>query len=174
MIRITAYLFYKIYGYEALNLLFRILPSRFVVKILRQFGAQVGENVRILSPFCIHNADGLEPIFQNLVIGNEVFIGRYAFIDLASKVSIGDRTTISHHCSLHTHMDVGNYNCLKEALPKTYKPIEIEKDVYLGANTSVLNGVAICQKTIIGANSLVNKNITVPGVYFGSPAKLKL
>ena len=173
MIRLVAFIMYKIYGYEALNLLFRILPSKYIVVILRQFGAKIGNHVRILSPFCIHNADNTKPIFKNLIIGDEVFIGRFAFIDLADQVQIGDRTTISHYCQFHTHMDVGVFNFLKYTLTATNKPILINSDVYLGANTTVLYGVSICSKSIIGANSLVLKEIKTPGTYYGVPIKLK-
>ena len=38
------------YGYEAINILFRITPSRYTIPILRHFGAIIGKGVRIQSP----------------------------------------------------------------------------------------------------------------------------
>ena len=63
---IFARLLYYFYGYEALNLLFKVSPSRVIVQILRQFGASIGGGVRIQAPFIIHNADQTKPIYQNL------------------------------------------------------------------------------------------------------------
>ena len=41
------------YGYEAINILFRISPSRYTIPILRHFGAKIEEGVRIQSPLMI-------------------------------------------------------------------------------------------------------------------------
>lgn len=44
-------------------------------------------------------------------------------------------------------------------------------NVVIGAGTTVLGPVTICDDVIIGAMSLVNKDISEPGVYVGIPAK---
>jgi acetyltransferase-like isoleucine patch superfamily enzyme len=52
------------------------------------------------------------------------------------------------------------------------KGIVIHNDVWIGCNTTILDGVAIGAHAVIGAGSLVNKNIKSCGVYAGNPAKL--
>ena len=74
------------YGYEAINILFRIAPSKFIISILRYYGAKIGKNVRIQAPFLIHNADIVKPIYKNLVIGDNCYVGRDAIFDLADKI----------------------------------------------------------------------------------------
>ena len=44
--------------------------------------------------------------------------------------------------------------------------------VWIGANCVILPGVSICSNAVIAANSVVNGNIKIAGVYAGSPAKL--
>ena len=71
-----------LYGYEAINLLLRVAPSRIIIRILRYYGATIGDGVRISSPFTIHNADQSKILFANLTIGDDCYIGRDCIIDL--------------------------------------------------------------------------------------------
>lgn len=44
-------------------------------------------------------------------------------------------------------------------------------NVFIGAGTVIIGPVEICSNVVVGALSLVNRSITEPGVYVGSPAK---
>jgi len=162
-------LLYIFYGYEGINLLFRTSPSRCIIAILKHYGAKVGENTRIQAPFGIHNADRTSPIFTNLIIGRDCYIGRNIIIDLADQVHIGKRVTVSHGTYFNTHTNVGKANI--EKLHTSYNKIVIEDDVYIGINVTILQGVSIGKKSIIGACSLINKNIIPNSVAFGVPVK---
>ena len=48
---------------------------------------------------------------------------------------------------------------------------EIEDNVLIGSNATILP-VKICKNVVIGAGSVVTKDITKPGTYAGNPAKL--
>ena len=50
--------------------------------------------------------------------------------------------------------------------------VKIEKDVYIGAKTTILPGVVIGEGNIVGANSLVNKDIPAFSVAAGNPVKV--
>ena len=65
LIKLARFLLYKFYGYESLNVLLKILPSKKINFILVQFGAKIGSNVRIKSPIIIHNADKNKNIYSN-------------------------------------------------------------------------------------------------------------
>ena len=170
---IFARLLYYFYGYEAVNLIFKVSPSRVIVQILRQFGATIGVGVRIQAPFIIHNADQTKPIYQNLKIGNKCYIGRDCIIDLMGKVQIGARSTLSHRILLNTHTDTGNSPLNKRRLKTTIGNIKIGGGAYIGSNVTVLENVAIGEKTIIGAFSLVNKSIPPECKAFGIPCKIQ-
>ena len=168
-----AHILKLIYGYEAINILFRISPSRYTISILRHFGANIGKGVRIQAPFMIHNADQAVPIYSNLKIGNDCYIGRDCIFDLMGNINIGNKVTISHRALLNTHTDAGNSPVSKTILKPSKGEIVIEDGVYLGTNVTILENVRICNYSIIGAFSLVNKSIPENITAFGVPCKVK-
>ena len=88
LIKVVAHILKLMYGYEAINILLKNLPSRKINFILRLYGAKIGKNVIIKSPFIIHNADEKNKIFSNLKIGDNCFIGRDCIFDLKGKIII--------------------------------------------------------------------------------------
>ena len=160
-----------IYGYEAINLLFRITPSRLTISVLRHFGATIGTGVRIQAPFLIHNADQIEPIFHNLTIGDNVYIGRGCIIDLMDRVDIGKDVAIGHYTIFNTHTNVGN-RPLKYFLKSSKGNIHISDGVFIGINVSILESVTIGKNSVIGACSLVNNNIPDGVIAYGAPCKV--
>ncbi len=52
-----------------------------------------------------------------------------------------------------------------------WKKTKISNNVYIGSNATILP-VRICPDVIIGAGSVVTKDISLPGKYAGNPAKL--
>ena len=162
-----------IYGYEAINILFRISPSHCTISILRYFGAEIGEGVRIQAPFMIHNADQTEPIYTNLTVGNDCYIGRDCLFDLMGKISIGNKVTISHRAVLNTHTHAGKSPLKNKQLKVSKGDIKILDGAYLGSNVTVLECVTIGSNSIIGASSLVNKDLPSNIVGFGIPCKVQ-
>ena len=162
-----------IYGYEAINLLLRITPSRFTVSVLRHFGATIGTGVRIQAPFMIHNGDQTEPIYTNLTVGNDCYIGRDCLFDLMGKISIGNKVTISHRAVLNTHTNAGKSPIANKTLVNTSGEIKINDGAYLGINVTVLESVNIGSQSIIGAKSLVNRDIQDHVIAFGVPCKVQ-
>jgi acetyltransferase-like isoleucine patch superfamily enzyme len=51
-----------------------------------------------------------------------------------------------------------------------WKATHIGNNVSIGSNATLLP-VSICNQVVIGAGSVVTKDITVPGIYAGNPAK---
>ena len=162
-----------IYGYEAINLLLRITPSFLTIAVLRHFGATIGTGVRIQAPLLIHNADQTKPIYTNLAIGNDCYIGRDCLFDLMGKISIGNKVTISHRAVLNTHTDAGKSPLRNKQLKVSKGDIKISDGVYLGSNVTVLECVTIGPNSIIGAFSLVNKDLPGNIVGFGIPCKVQ-
>ena len=162
-----------VYGYEAINLLLRITPSYLTIYILRYFGATIGSGVRIQAPFLIHNADQTEPIYTNLTIGNDCYVGRDCIFDLMGKINIGNKVTISHRAVLNTHTNAGKSPVAHNALTKSIGNIKINDGAYLGSNVTILESVVIGRNTIIGARSLVNKGIPAYVTAFGAPCKVR-
>ena len=162
-----------IYGYEAINLLLRITPSFLTIAVLRHFGATIGTGVRIQAPLLIHNADQTKPIYTNLAIGNDCYIGRDCLFDLMGKISIGNKVTISHRAVLNTHTHAGKSPLRNKQLKVSKGDIKILDGVYLGSNVTVLECVTIGSNSIVGAFSLVNRDLPGNIVGFGIPCKVQ-
>ena len=162
-----------IYGYEAINLLLRITPSFLTIAVLRHFGATIGTGVRIQAPLLIHNADQTKPIYTNLAIGNDCYIGRDCLFDLMGKISIGNKVTISHRAVLNTHTHAGKSPLRNRELEVSKGDIIILDGVYLGSNTSVLECVTIGPNSVIGAFSLVTRDLPGEIIGFGIPCKVQ-
>jgi maltose O-acetyltransferase len=140
-----------------------------IPKVLRHSGANIGENVRVKAPVTFNDVNGKS--FHNLSIGSNVFIGRNCLLDLQDRIIIGNNATLSHNVSLLTHTDAGNSPVAKNKLVRSHSPITIGCGVYIGFGVTLLQGVHVGDNAIIGAVSLVNKDIPEGSTAYGIPAK---
>jgi acetyltransferase-like isoleucine patch superfamily enzyme len=86
---------------------------------------------------------------------------------LASKIYISDCS----HGSYSGDQNDSNPNEIPKDRKMFSKPVVIEDNVWLGEFVSVLPGVTIGNGAIVGANSVVSKNIPANVIAVGSPAK---
>ncbi|MDY6523970.1 DapH/DapD/GlmU-related protein [Acinetobacter faecalis] len=104
-------------------------------------------------------------------IGCDVSINSKSFLNGCGGLKIGDNTRIG----TQSIMIASNHKfddpdiLFKDAITK--EGIEIGQNVWFGARVTVLDGVHISDDLVVGACSLVSKNITEAGVYVGTPAK---
>ena len=134
-----------------------------------------GERVKVVEPCNLYGC----------VLGNDVFVG--PFVEIQSEVVIGARTKIQSHsfiCSLvsigkdcfigHGVMfinDVFSIGHPANGDKTEWRHTYIGNNVSLGSNCTILP-VSICDSVVIGAGSVVTKDIVNPGIYAGNPAKL--
>lgn len=113
-----------------------------------------------------------------IIIGDNVNIETDCHISAINKVSIGNNVLMASfvYISDHSHGNVNDMDGVVVApleRPLYSKgPIIIEDDVWLGEKVSVMPGVHIGRGAIIGANSVVTKDIPAYAVAVGSPAKV--
>lgn len=110
---------------------------------------------------------------QNVSVGNRVSIHQFCYFDAQSEIEIGDNVAIATGVTLITSSH--NFE-RKDQLIKDQgvvcKPIKINNNVWIGSNVTILQGVEIGKNTVIGANSLVVKDIPDNVVAFGVPCKV--
>ena len=127
----------------------------------------IGDNVYIGDSTFIKCYSG------GIVIGNDVSINAFSFLNGAGGISIGNATRIGAHSILISSNHIFSD---KEKLVKdqgtTAKGIFLGENIWLGARVTVLDDVNIVNNTVVGASSLVCKSIDVAGVYVGIPAKI--
>ncbi len=165
-----AYLAYRVEGVNALLL---IMPAKLIAPTLRRYGATIGENAQIHSPLIIHNAgDERGKEYANLVIGDHCYMGRAVFLDLAEKITLEDYVTISMRCTLLTHTNVGERPPELMSLPATSAPILLRRGAYLGACSTVLEGVTVGERGVVAAGALVRRSVADGTIVGGVPSRL--
>ncbi len=118
-------------------------------------------------------------------IGDYCYVGQNSYIWSAKKIKIGNRVLISHNCNIfdndtHPLDPEKRHNQFKEIIttgqPKVIdlkeKEIVIEDDVLIAANSIILKGVRIGKAAIVGAGSVVTKDIPPFAIVAGNPAKI--
>lgn len=110
-------------------------------------------------------------------IGSNVKIGHSVVLDYGNTelISIGNNVSITDCCILLCHRkDVSNYRKGDNSaeLPFLHLPIKLNDGVNLGKGTIVMPGVEIGEGAVIGAHSVVTKNIPAWTIAAGSPAKV--
>ena len=110
---------------------------------------------------------------ENIIIGDYVKIGENAYIDGSGDIEIGDCTIIGPNITIIT----ANHNYDNaEFLP--YDNMMIRKKVvigpycWIGRDVMIIPGVTIGKASVIGAGSVVTKNIEPYSIVGGNPAKL--
>ena len=136
--------------------------------------ADIGLNVKIITPTNIYGCK----------IGNNCFIG--PFVEIQKSVIIGDNTKIQSHSFICELVNIGNEcfighgvmfvnDLFSNGRPANgnkalWKETYIGNNVSIGSNATILP-INICDNVVIGAGSVVTKNITKSGIYVGNPAK---
>ena len=110
-------------------------------------------------------------------VGENVFIGDYVRIDLqhANMITIDDYAHITSGCRLLCHQrDLTNYRVGDNAAELGYKKgeIHIGKGCMIGMETMIMPGVTIGDGAIVGARSLVTKDIPAWTIATGNPARV--
>jgi len=110
----------------------------------------------------------------NIIIGDNVFIGHNTEFNISDRISIGDDCLIASNCKFIDH-DHG-FSVVNKPIrlqePKL-SPIIIEDNVWIGTSCIILKGVTIGSGSIIGAGSVVNRNVPPNEIWCGSPASQK-
>ncbi len=142
--------------------------SKLRAAVLRMWGAKIGRNTRI--NWVVFTNPVTE--FSHLTTGEGCFIGAGAILDLIGQIRMGARCSIAPGCILMTHSDPGSTSAshLCDVFPKRVGEIVLKDDVWIGAGAVVLDGVKIGDRAVIGAGSLVTKEIPPAVVAFGRPA----
>lgn len=104
-------------------------------------------------------------------IGEGTYINRYTILDAHERIRIGRKVMIGPHCFITD----GNHGMAAGASvksqPMSAAPVEIEDEVWMGAQVTVLPGVRIGRGAVIGAGSVVTKNIEAFTIVAGVPAR---
>jgi len=103
----------------------------------------------------VQNIDGFD-------LGFETDIGAFSYINALHGVEIKDNVQIGSHCSIYSVSTIDD----------SYGRVVLRQNCRIGSHSTILPGVVIGKNSIIGAHSLVNKDIPDNVVAFGVPARV--
>lgn len=154
-----------LHGPYGLSRVIEKMPFRYLLKYLRKYGASVGDNCVIERGLNLHRPFGNQP-FENLQIGNYVYLGHKVLIDLTEKVIIGDNVKIGAGCHVWTHSSYFRSDGSEKSYNEHTGSVEIGKDVIIFSGVVISPNTSIGDNSMVGANSLVNRNVA-PSTFAG-------
>ncbi len=152
----------------------------------------IGDNC-IFDDLVVLDAKGIDN--KGITIGNNVVIARNSVISCkGGDIEIGDNSNISLNCMIHSEKSVvigknnlwaaycyviggGNHDFDRIDIPivqqgSHVKGIVMNEDIWLGAGVRILDGCNIGRGVVVGAGSLVTKDIPDWHLAAGSPARI--
>lgn len=133
-------------------------------KQLKSFLGEIGEGSRILAPFYCDR-------------GSKIHIGKNSFINYGStlldmdNIYIGDDVRIAPNCSIYTVWHPIGYIKREEKLCFTNE-VHIGNHTWICGNVTILPGVNIGERCVIGAGSVVTHDIPDDSLAYGNPCKV--
>lgn len=145
------------------------------IKDIGIVNVKFGDDVTVVNPVNLYGC----------AIGSNVFVG--PFVEIQKDVNIGDRTKIQSHAFICEMVEIGEDCFIGHGVmfindifsrggpargnKALWQKTKIGNNVSIGSNATILP-VEICDNVVIGAATVVTRNIDIPGVYMGNPAKL--
>lgn len=108
-----------------------------------------------------------------LSVGDNVTINRYSYLQAGGGIQIGNNVLIGPHVIIYSkNHKFTNKNELINNQGYESKRVEIGDNVWIAANVIILPGVRIGNNCVIGAGTLVNKDVENNCLMVGNPARL--
>lgn len=99
---------------------------------------------------------------ENLELGHKIDIGAFTYINAKNGVIIEDNVQVGSHCSIYSESTIDG----KEG------KVVLKKNCKIGSHTVIMPNIIVGENSVIGAFSLVNKDIPPNVVAFGVPIKV--
>ena len=144
-----------------------LLPNQIKEKndILKKLFGKIEENIWIEPNFyCDYG--------YNIEVGNNFYMNHNCVILDPAKVVFGDNVFVGPNCGFYTAGHPLDFKIRNEGI-EFAKPIIVGNNVWFGGNVCVLPGVKIGDNVVIGAGSVVTKDIPSNTVAVGNPCQIK-
>lgn len=166
---------------RVLNLVASVVSGRRIrikwsdLKIANPEKIQIGDDFSAGRSLWLESVEGLGQI----IIGDHVRISDYVHIGSVHLVEIGEGTLIGSKVLItdHSHGEVGERGVGDLALRPNDRPLRckgpvaIGRSVWIGDGVCILSGVRIGDRAVIGANSVVVRDVAPDSVCVGVPAR---
>jgi len=127
----------------------------------------VGDDVKIPRYCTLRACPG------DITIGSKVNIGTFSFLAGYGGLSMGDKVAIASHVVIMTYLHgFSDRSVAIRDQDVELRPVVIEENVWIGTHALIMPGVRIGTGSVIGAGSVVTKDIPPYSVAVGSPARV--
>jgi acetyltransferase-like isoleucine patch superfamily enzyme len=109
---------------------------------------------------------------DKILIRRGTYVNRFTVIDATDKIQIGSNCMIGPQCYITDHDHGHEVGRLVSEQPLIGRPVWIGNDVWIGAGVIILKGVNIGDSAIIGAGSVVTKDVPPMAKVVGVPARM--
>lgn len=133
--------------------------------LLKEMFAEIGENCCVLAPFYA-NFGG-----KHVHFGKNIFANFHLTLVDDTHIYVGDGTMIAPNVTIATASHPIAPKLREKGLQYNL-PVHIGKNCWLGAGVIVLPGVTIGDNTVVGAGSVVTKDLPSDVVAVGNPARV--
>ncbi|MEJ8758285.1 sugar O-acetyltransferase [Pontibacter sp. H259] len=133
-------------------------------RILKELIPKAGEGLWLQPPFyCDYG--------YNIIVGDKVFFNFNCVVLDVMPVTIGSRTLFGPNVQIYTATHSINYKERASGLEYA-KPVTIGEDVWVGGSVVICPGITIGDRSVIGAGSVVTKDIPAGVFAAGNPCKV--
>lgn len=143
------------------------------INALSKEGVHFGDNCSIGESTTIKVSGSLTKIGLGFWMGDYSAMGNDCFVGAAGGIRIGDYVAIGQNVRFHSeNHEFHDKNKRISEQGVTNKGIVIGNDVWIGAGAVFLDGVHVGDGCVVGANTLVNRDIPDYSIAVGNPVKI--
>lgn len=128
--------------------------------LVPQLFAEFGEDSRLMSPTTVVRGRSVKIGKRVVIMNGSLFMG-------AGGITIDDDVLVAANVQL-----ISNNHDLYEHQVLTCKPVHLKRNCWIGAGATILPGVTVGENAVVGAGSVVTKDVPDNTVVVGNPAKI--
>ena len=136
------------------------LSEEYNALVKELFIGNIGEGSRVMPPITVVRGNSVK-------IGRGVVIMNNALMMAAGGITIDDGVMVAANAQL-----ISNNHDLYDHAILTCKPVHLKRNCWIGAGATILPGVTVGENAVVGAGSIVTRDVEDNTVVAGNPARV--